>query len=1603
MQLNYDQLDQTQTSFQLFRTNPKLTGNVKISVNSEDQIFLDSIESNSELASSRYKRFSIYNGKSHAANIFNFFTDTPNNTIFSLNEGTEPNKVSSQYKDQYSFDYYYSGIYYSSNKFYEEQFNMFAPIYLNQQLPNYFIILKVPHPINERIDQNKQKYPFNSKEYFNYFLKNGTIVHTFDLRSGTSIGNYIRQYLSLDQLPQSSLTVRFEEDVLSTWNGISTETGVINSRGELLSEFLKTGYPIKYFEKFITEGFERNSIIHPHIFNLSFLFNDETSDVYDFNRYIGFYVNDIPVDSFSLNFDQLVETPDHVGNSIQTQSNKDNYISNSIKINRNSGVNIPFYNNKLNLEDLYSACTYTRFNNNMWQNIDNNESFISCVQDSYNQFHKINGIDTSLNIINIDKKSVNSNQFYNPGSNFIIDEGRSTSINGFSTTYVQIYGELSHTSKIIIYHPLGSKGSANNYFDEIVIINTSSSIGKGEYYYEYDQDNQYGGDVYYVNGTGTIFEITNAISTLINQIKAPIQAFSLEDTIVIKSTLAGNYDNLLAIEYTPYQYTHNFKIEGEELINIPINFKGGTVSSDNRLVISSDHLDKINSNIDNIIVKTYTGWSKIQKVSQYAEAVNDIAVSESIIQARNNYLNNIVLVLEKGSPNISNRQFNIKRIFNPNVSLMSFFPIKDFDYDFYSSLYTTTPIWEVYQYFYIPQQVNILQPGVDYEVIGSGEIEVEGNVVSTNSSPPLFTVSTTTSYTVLTGEVAVIYSNTPNNNAAIHDENNEIKNFSGFFSLRDESLISQSDTDLYTYKNKITSGRLNTEYDFHRENFTQDFAYLSKLQPYICKFGLGKDARDNPYRLNTDYVFGVNNFSPNHFNKSQDPINLSHEWYYIEASYPSINSEPNLLANNYNYFNYNIDINKLLTDPDAFNNYFKFTPMDQSNNYLDDTQDRFSVIEYDSSSGLNQTFFRGAKIRFKDVQNKDILNVDGKPVFKQNSRRFNNYKFSVLLKPIKENIKEDYPPISFKFIQSEFGFIILVIELRIGSSDQVGDFDENVKDPNDINNIIKNRSDLNGDYRISFNQQLSNLSYLLLYTLSNKKYNNKQNRFSNIKLPFSIDLSQGINYPIVTQEDSNYNIKLQDEIKNFYDSALISAHISQNNQDYFLGDLTTSIDIANPVKSVSKNSIRINSAARLVDEDLIPSISVPSFDTRTWRDFFSFYQLAAGEDYFSDLFSKISFAQIKEYINNFDSVIPYYSYDKNGNLIDSNNYYAEIIDPHIVDKNSEIVARRNDITPEQFDNKEVVDFDYIRVSLNESQSLYRYNGNYDPIFRNLFKFSPKFKFKHNKLDDINFANIKINTQAKDFGLISNLSFLKISDQNILKLENNEKFDPRFELVDEIPIDQKDFFIFRSNWDYGFHQKHIDKSNYIPVAGTLRIEEDNSFVGKSIKLPRDFAISNFSSERISDQQNINIELTNQYDSEILYREREDSFEGLIDVNEAITRYLINDGFGREFYDYIVDKDEFVGSISLNEYIREYIRINILKLVNIDQIFNFKKIEKQQQPDIQVTKLTYDEALQSYTLSKDVNINKLERLVLYFSISKSDEGLIKYNPIINITTT
>ena len=276
------------SSYALLRTNPKLTGNVKITVDSDGQLWLNSIDANDELSASKYKRFPISPKSTYQKDLSDFLSSMPSEVLYTLYEfdnqylNTKRN-LSEQYDNFYGY-----GVSQLKSKFYDENFSFFAPIWMRKKLPEYFVIFRLPHPLEEE----SYNELISSADKLSTFFSKADIVKTFDLRETSKLGSYLRKIVKDNRFVERPIEVSYEKDNPTIWNGIDYKQGALAGKSEFLYEFFKEDTPILDFEQYVTAGFERNSLLSANLINLEFLFDDEEVKLYSINRYLGFYVDE---------------------------------------------------------------------------------------------------------------------------------------------------------------------------------------------------------------------------------------------------------------------------------------------------------------------------------------------------------------------------------------------------------------------------------------------------------------------------------------------------------------------------------------------------------------------------------------------------------------------------------------------------------------------------------------------------------------------------------------------------------------------------------------------------------------------------------------------------------------------------------------------------------------------------------------------------------------------------------------------------------------------------------------------------------------------------------------------------------------------------------------------------------------------------------------------------------------------------------------------------------------------------------------------------------------------------------------------------------------
>lgn len=303
-------LDSKLASFMLMRTNPKLTGNIKLVVDTKYNLYLDTFKVNEILNRKNVRHQQIPSDGNYPRDVYNVFHNIPKGILFSLPDGVyDPHKTHQNFNNQFQTIYEY-GAETNDDMLYSENMKILAPLWINQELPDFFVIFRINDAYNTETYSNSEIINLNK---FNSLLSKGEIIQYYDLRTSSAIGQYLNNYKDLiknisgttylqfvEQEYQNNLSKESNEGFIhqgtNSWYGISVNRGVITRKEEtsyfannILNEGIKAQDD---FNMFLINGFERQNILIPNILNLEFMFNDNQAETYSMHRYFGLYLKE---------------------------------------------------------------------------------------------------------------------------------------------------------------------------------------------------------------------------------------------------------------------------------------------------------------------------------------------------------------------------------------------------------------------------------------------------------------------------------------------------------------------------------------------------------------------------------------------------------------------------------------------------------------------------------------------------------------------------------------------------------------------------------------------------------------------------------------------------------------------------------------------------------------------------------------------------------------------------------------------------------------------------------------------------------------------------------------------------------------------------------------------------------------------------------------------------------------------------------------------------------------------------------------------------------------------------------------------------------------
>jgi len=915
--------------------------------------------------------------------------------------------------------------------------------------------------------------------------------------------------------------------------------------------------------------------------------------------------------------------------------------------------------------------------------------------------------------------------------------------------------------------------------------------------------------------------------------------------------------------YNTFSSSGYVEICGVDASEITSNslFRGGTILPNNRIIFP---LSDSNIIQPGYFIPTVKGYVEVNQITRYVDSPIKSTDTEKVISFEN-FETLLVANLKNDYAEVdlgTDKSVSIYSTSNTGVGVFTFFDTKEFDFDFWSSDYSYNPNPETFRYFQILADTDgVIYPNSPYfvksgQIVYSGTLYNQGQIFygatgstsfqNINPGPDSYPVVFPAQFSDVTFDSsATSYSNI--------GYYKDFEAFLGFIGIQDlfPGTLKQSASKEQAFE----LGKLATEYDYLKENYTTSRSNISRIVPYINKWGYsgGLDARGNQYRLNSSPAFSPLNFSPSLERILPDPKYLNHEWFLLEQ--PPIDFPVEFMNSQKSYLPGKIDLNKLI-DADPANSlytssYFTVEPQDYSQDYRDlrsYTKELFTPLVYNQASGYYETLFRGVKVVFKKRSSLASSETDSLNRYIQFSRSYEGYNFSAIIRAIPEDSTTIQSPIKYQFIENtQQKFIVFICDL-----------------------VVKDQR----VFEIGYTGGTGGnpiLDYTTLYSMSDKTkltyplFSGQDfTTIDTIKLSCGLDLSLSSGSYVTTTssgrinivENPDYDTDLREEINTFFVENTVGATA---------GLSPTGLGSFNVPTISSTYPWPIGIGPKFVQFGLISTtsnytFSIP-FATSTPAEVpvgpssiyktSPVFQVSGGSKYFSSLLNRVTVSYISKIANARSPYIKYrtFSWDSLNSVTveKSDDFEVYFESPTRILKPLGTSYSESFEGPQELKGNSVASSYVLRPNQpNLPSTLLRYSGGYEPLFRKVIFFDLDKSdtiFGSGSLIDLSFRNCNFAPNKYYFGVSRNLSYTKVSLGNqILALSSKFPEGAVYPLINQTPIAKKDFNLFSSSWDPGYYERYLNAKDFERVAGTRSMTEYNTFFGSKIMQTPDPVLS-----------------------------------------------------------------------------------------------------------------------------------------------------------------
>lgn len=1495
-------------SFGLLRTNPKLTTNVKLVVNSAGSLYMDSISANSSLSNVEFKSNQIDSNGKYSNDVAVFYgLKTPNAIKYEILRENSDLSVYADYSKQYEDQYQY-GAYFNSSKSYPEQYRFFAPIWLEKNVPSHFVIYRV-EGTDYQTDLDDSDLSQNSRVL--ELLKNATIVKTFDLSINSKLGKYLNNHVNDSKFPKSAITQNFDVSQPTVFNGIDTVNGGFVQRKEYTNPDLVVDKIEILNNHILTSGFQRTDTAVANIINLDFLFDDDSAEKYKIYRYFGIYADSIREGDFIVN--DLVNVDDYQSMQIEAGSVKTDYVL--------AGTNLSHADMFIDKSDLQlPTLNWVKSANGDFYHVRNNISF----DNSKSLPVSLNNSQLSAFTDKIKGSSIQIEDFLDDLKDVI---------------EIQIIDKPHNGDKIFL--AAKSELTANKYHLHDFEFVAESDLAPGKF-----TKNTY-------SSNGSLAEIAAALAGSINMSDIPYLVKRIDDRIIIEDYGIGNTRKLTA-----------FGILNGNISNfISVN----TAVQDNIGLVNSVVPVGTNTDFTKWSIWTPTGGgTKYAAVVVKLENKGTISAGQYFKNSKTGRFVKIKqvikdpfdvtlyrIILDENIEVSRTKTLNVYSDYRTEYGKFSAYSINDFDFDFYDTANSDLGELEIedllldlssYNRYAAACEPNFNERAADYfptlYPVLESEVVNKRETISNLSEDAALSIKDfkiNSEYDRLfenqLKETAIYSRVTPVINKFVLKDafNARMKPYFLTYSeafgsdnmspvlktgkQRDPLDYSMEHFHINTipsiYEVSSSNMRKTRSYAGYNSSITNELTVQNLLdieKNYFDKFFIWEGAYSDAVSIKSIQVNGLA-----HLVTFTDKFNPS----IIDGSTITAYNGTEITLPSTPIITDNITISFYGTNPglfvgetfEAYKNLFVKSPIRKLYSRFDDG----------SAFNFSSTIFRGLRYTFKSRKE----NRKSHPTEFRNLD-INGYKFASVLNLENDADKNGY---DIEVVKNDaHKFICIYINLRLQTND------------------------------------ITELTRKVLYEIRHALFGGE---LVNVPISGILDLRGG------NWGSSEVTLKgladLDGNAPQFIKQINPIESTDVNGFSYLIFDWTNYL-----TQEVQPKALKIIDVVDdfTIKVDGLPYEWDPETNTvgarwtsvtgisRSIQKTLSYSYYNGGYDAFREIVESIQAKNMADTFNTDSSAIKYTNVDTEGNIT-YNDFILNIEDGTSFMKPSYIKAAVDadkplsyKITSEEVGKKITERTDSYFVELR------RMNGHYNPLVKEVITFTDVYSEnkgidsssttdakkkliydKFNKLG-ISFATYFAESGESGWGIIKNYHFHKINPEapdSTLKLSMATDKLPVYPKIGEIAIDKKDLNVLQSKYSSTYFTKSSANSDNVSVYGTLSPVEKRAFLASTImKIENSYDITSFTTSQVASLEELNKIRLSGSSTAIVWAETQDKIYADFHIKNSVLNELLENGIYSNFSKYVTAAKSAGDLNSTEDDLQEYVNSNIVPRFNIESI-------------------------------------------------------------------